>query len=125
MSLESVAKLTMLKRSLRCMVFGLVSLAAWIGVPFILLAMSVRDESSARGLFAFCYTVSVLSLGSVPFAVATAVFSAQAHAGEKKFWNAARPYRIVGVSCAILSILAATFVLIFVLYLTANNLFQG
>ena len=50
-----------------------------------------------------CYVCGLLGLLPVlglPFAFAALVFSVEVRAGQKKYWNAARPYWIWGVVCA-------------------------
>jgi hypothetical protein len=50
-----------------------------------------------------CFVFGVLGLLPViglPFAIAALVVSARVRAGQKKFWNAARPYWIWGEACA-------------------------
>jgi hypothetical protein len=50
-----------------------------------------------------CMIFGVLALLPVigfPFALAALWISGRVRVQEKQFWNAARPYRIVGVACA-------------------------
>jgi hypothetical protein len=50
-----------------------------------------------------CFVYGLLSFIPVfgfPFAIGALWSSGRARATEKKFWNAARPYRIVGILCA-------------------------
>jgi hypothetical protein len=50
-----------------------------------------------------CFVFGLLGLIPVfglPFAFAALWISGRVRAGEKQFWNAARPYRIWGVVCA-------------------------
>jgi len=70
MNTVPAAKIKMLRSSIRCLVFGLLSFLPVIGFPFAIAALflggSVRQQ-------------------------------------EKQLWNAAKPYRLVGVSCAAVS----------------------
>jgi hypothetical protein len=61
---DAVAKITMLRDSSRCFVYGLISLLPGIGLPF-----------------------AVLSLW----------YAGKVRVQEKKYWNAAGPYRLAGV----------------------------
>ena len=52
-----------------------------------------------------CLILGLLGLLPIigpPFAIAALWVSGQARQQEKNFWNAARPYRILGVACAAL-----------------------
>jgi hypothetical protein len=110
MNLTAATKIKMIKSSQLCLVTGLISLAALIGVPFALMALETREDNS-RTVFQFSLFVSVLSLGGIPFAVATLVTSAKVRVIERKFWNAARPYRIAGGVCAMLAIVTVLIVI--------------
>jgi hypothetical protein len=50
-----------------------------------------------------CFAFGLLGLLPVvglPFAIAALWISVPVQAKEKQFWNAAKPYRIVGTTCA-------------------------
>ena len=64
-------KIKMMKGSVRCLVFGLVSFLPGIGVPFALAAL---------------------------------VTSGGVRRYEKELWNAARDYRVIGITCATVSL---------------------
>ena len=64
---DAVAKIAMIKSSLRCFVFGLFGLLPGVGLPLAILAL--WNGGRAR-------------------------------VSEKKYWNAARPYRIWGTIAA-------------------------
>jgi magnesium-transporting ATPase (P-type) len=120
MNPNAAAKIKMLKRSRECLVSGLISLVVLIGVPFAMMAMASKEDRP-RGFFGFCFFISVLSLVGLPFAVATIVSSAKVRAGERKFWNAARPYRIIGGVCAMLALIASFIVIALVGFLITNG----
>ncbi len=66
-----------------------------------------------------CFTCGLLGLLPViglPFAFAALVLSGQVRAGQKKHWNAARPYWICGVVSAMAGIVFWSFILILVVY---------
>lgn len=47
-----------------------------------------------------CGLLGLLPVVGLPFALAALILSGQVRAGQKKHWNAARPYWIWGVVCA-------------------------
>jgi hypothetical protein len=54
-----------------------------------------------------CFVCGMLSLVPViglPFAVSALIAAGRVRVREKRYWNAARPYRIWGVVCAITGI---------------------
>ncbi len=66
-----------------------------------------------------CFTCGLLGLLPViglPFAFAALVLSGQVRAGQKKHWNAARPYWICGVVSAMAGTIFWSFILILVVY---------
>lgn len=66
-----------------------------------------------------CFTCGLLGLLPViglPFAFAALVLSGQVRAGQKKYWNAARPYWIWGVVSAMAGTIFWSFILILVVY---------
>lgn len=67
MNADAVAKIAMLKDSLRCFLFGILGLLPFIGLPFAVLALWIGGRVRRQ---------------------------------EKRYWNAARPYRSWGVICA-------------------------
>ncbi len=55
-----------------------------------------------------CFVFGLLGLLPVigiPFAVAALALSGQVEAGQRQFWNAARPYWIVGIIAAIVGLI--------------------
>jgi len=71
-----------------------------------------------------CFVFGVLGLLPViglPFAIAALVVSARVRAGQRKFWNAARPYWIWGEACAAVGTVFWSFILIVVVYQVINN----
>ncbi|HVU26370.1 MAG TPA: hypothetical protein VHG71_01375 [Verrucomicrobiae bacterium] len=81
MNADAIAKIKMLKGSLHCLAFGLLSLLPIIGLPFALVALWISGSVRRQ---------------------------------EKRFWNAARPYRLCGVACAAISAILWSGILIFV-----------
>jgi len=125
MNATAATKINMIKSSQLCLVSGLISLATLIGVPFAVLALAAKGDEP-RTFFQFCLFISVLSMGGVPFAAATLVMSTKVRAGERRFWNAARPYRVAGDLCAILAVLAAFIVIGLVCIIFASgDLYRG
>ncbi len=107
MNTDAVAKIAMLKDSVRCLAFGLLGLLPLVGLPFILLALSMAIP--VFGLIGFC------SLAGLPFAVLALWIGGRVRLREKQYWNAAKPFRISGALCggAGLVIWAAVACLIF------------
>ena len=64
------AKIKMIRASIRCLVYGLLSFLPGIGFPFAIVALWVGGSVRKQ---------------------------------EKQLWNAARPYRLIGVTCAAVS----------------------
>lgn len=124
MNTDVTAKIKMLKSSQECLVCGLLSLLALVGVPFAILAVATREDAE-RGFTAFCYAVSILSLIGVPFALATMVTASKVRRSETKYWNAARPYRILGGVCAVASLVSAFLVGTLLVFLAANSRLFG
>ncbi|MGD1088421.1 MAG: hypothetical protein ABR955_06810 [Verrucomicrobiota bacterium] len=52
----------------------------------------------------------------LPFALAALWMSGRVRAGERRFWNAAKPYRVWGVFCAALGTIFWSFILTIVIY---------
>jgi hypothetical protein len=67
------------------------------------------------GLLSF---IPVIGMG---FALAALWFSWQARRQEKQFWNAARPYRTIGTTCAIIGPVFWFLILALVIYNAENN----
>lgn len=63
-----------------------------------------------------CGLFGLLPLIGLPFALVALWTSGRVRASEKKFWNAARPYRIWGVVCAAIGTIFWSFILTFVVY---------
>jgi hypothetical protein len=120
MNPDAAAKLKMLKGSQKCLVCGLTSLITLIGIPFAIMAMALREDSP-RGFFGFCFFMAVLSVAGIPFVAATMVNSVKVRVGERRFWNAARPYRISGEICAMLAVIAAFIVGALITFLIMNG----
>ena len=122
MNIQAASKIKMLIGSLRWFVFGLISLITLIGVPFAILAVASRGDDS--GFSGFCFFLSALSLAGFPFAAATIAVSMKVRADEKRFWNAARPYRILGDVCAGFAVIASFVIGALVVFFILNsNLF--
>ena len=88
MNTNAAAKIQMLKSSMQCFVFGLLSLLPVIGLPFALAALWISGRVRVK---------------------------------EKRFWNAARPYRIWGVACAAVGTIFWGFILMLVLFNAASR----
>jgi hypothetical protein len=86
---DAVAKIAMLTDSVRCLTFGLLGLLPLVGLPFILLALSMAIP--VFGLIGF------FSLAGLPFAVLALWIGGRVRVREKQYWNAAKPFRIWGV----------------------------
>jgi hypothetical protein len=65
--------------------------------------------------------LGLLPLLGLPFAVAALVNSGKVRAGQKFLWNPARPYWILGLTCAILGTIFWSFILMLVLFQVANT----
>lgn len=71
-----------------------------------------------------CFVYGLLGLLPVigfPFALAALVLSGQVRAGQKKYWNAARPYWIWGVISAMAGTIFWGFVFSLILYHAARH----
>jgi hypothetical protein len=88
MNLHSSAKITMLNRSMRCFVFGLLGLLPAIGLPFAFAALWIAGQVRVQ---------------------------------EKEMWNAAKPYRVWGVICAIVGTLFWFLIVALIAYHSATN----
>lgn len=63
-----------------------------------------------------CGLLGLLPVIGLPFALAALWISGRVRTSEKKFWNAARPYRIWGIVCAALGTILWSFILTIILY---------
>jgi magnesium-transporting ATPase (P-type) len=115
-----IAKMRMLQSSMRCFVFGLLGLPPVVGVLFAMMAMATQGDEP-RVFFGFCFVVSLLSMVGFPFAVMTLVISAMVRAKEKIYWNAARSYRVLGVTCAMFGVVSSFVVLALIIFLITNR----
>ncbi len=62
---------------------------------------SAKIRMLKSSLRCFVYgLLGLIPLWGLPFAIAALVISGKVRVQEKRFWNAARPYRIGGVVCA-------------------------
>ncbi len=123
MSGDPLIKVNMLRSSLKCLACGLISLVALAGLPFVIMAMASKGDDT--GFHGFCLFISVLSLAGFPFALTAIFASRRVRVAERKFWNAARPHRIVGKVCALLAFIAAVVVGIVSVFLILNRTMFG
>jgi hypothetical protein len=66
-----------------------------------------------------CFVFGLLGLLPIiglPFALAALWISGRVRTTEKRFWNAAKPYRVGGVVCAAMGTIFWTGILIFVVF---------
>jgi hypothetical protein len=63
----------------------------------------------------------LLPVVGLPFAAAALVSSGQARLREKRFWNPAKPYRLIGVVCAALGTIFWFIVLSLIIYNNVSN----
>jgi hypothetical protein len=68
-----------------------------------------------------CGLLGLLPVIGLPFAFAALVLSGQVRAGQKKYWNAARPYWILGVISAMAGTLFWCFIFSVILYHAARH----
>jgi hypothetical protein len=64
--------------------------------------------------------LGLLPLIGIAFGIAALSVSAVARAGERRFWNPARPYRICGVVCAAVGVIFWSFILILIIWRVLN-----
>ena len=69
----------------------------------------------------WCGLLGLLPVIGLPFALAALVLSGQVRAGQKKYWNAARPYWIWGVVSAVAGTLFWGFVFALILLHAATQ----
>jgi len=92
MNTDANAKIKMLNGSMRCFVYGLLSLIPVFGFPFAIGALWVSGGVRAR---------------------------------EKTLWNAARPYRLWGVTCAAVGTVFWAGILMVIIFNMVNNHVSG
>jgi hypothetical protein len=63
-----------------------------------------------------CGLLGLLPVIGLPFAIAALVISGRVRAGQKKYWNAARPYWIWGVVCAAVGTIFWGLILTIIIY---------
>jgi len=71
-----------------------------------------------------CFVFGLLGLLPVvglPFALAALWIGGRVRVSEKQLWNAARPYRIVGIVCAAVGTIFWFFILSLIIYSAASN----
>jgi hypothetical protein len=68
-----------------------------------------------------CGLLGLLPVIGLPFAVAALVLSGQIRAGQKKYWNAARPYWLTGVLSATAGTVFWSFILMLIIYSAVSN----
>ena len=83
-------------------------------------SIKIRMIKSSLECFVFGL-LGLLPIIGISFAIAALVISAKVHAGQKRFWNPARPYQLWGVVCAALSLVFWSFILMVIIYQAVNN----
>jgi hypothetical protein len=71
-----------------------------------------------------CFVLGLLGFLPViglPFALAALWISGRVRAREKRFWNAAKPYRVGGMIYAALGTIFWSFILMIMIYHAINN----
>ena len=68
-----------------------------------------------------CGLLGLVPVIGLPFALAALCFSGRGRLHEKRFWNPARPQRILGFTCAVLGALVWTAVDILIIYNIING----
>jgi hypothetical protein len=68
-----------------------------------------------------CGLLGLLPVIGFPFALAALVLSGQVRAGQKKYWNAARPYWILGVISAVAGTIFWGLILTIIIYHAATS----
>ena len=120
MNNAAVAKIEMLKGSLRCFTYGLLGFLPTIGIPFAIMAVASR-EGEPRLFCGFCFCIASLSMAGLPFALVALVISTKVYFRERKLWNAARSYRMWGGLCAMLGVLSSFVVGALTIFLISNS----
>ena len=83
-------------------------------------AVKIRMLQSSMRCFV-CGLLGLLPVIGLPFAIAALVFSGRVRAGQRRFWNPARPYWIWGIVCAVIGTIFWSFILITVIYQAIYN----
>jgi hypothetical protein len=65
--------------------------------------------------------LGILPVVGLPFALAALVISGGVRVRERRLWNAARPYRILGTICAASGTIVWGFILTIVIYHAIND----
>jgi hypothetical protein len=65
--------------------------------------------------------LGLLPVIGLPFALAALWISGRVRQQEKQFWNAAKPYRGIGVVCAALGTICWFLVVVFIIYQSVFN----
>lgn len=78
-------------------------------------AMKVKMLRDSMRCFV-CGMLSLIPAVGLIFAIAALGISGSVRAKEKQFWNAARPYRIVGTLCAALMTVVWFFLISLIIY---------
>lgn len=88
----------------------------------------MNDDARAKiqmlksSLRCFVYgLLGFLPVIGLPFALAALWISGRVRAKEKRFWNAAKPYRVWGTVYATLGTIFWSFILMIVIYDVVNN----
>ena len=68
-----------------------------------------------------CGLLGLLPVVGLPFAIAALVVSGKVRASERRFWNAAQPYRIWGVVIATAGTLFWFLILALIVYNSVSN----
>jgi hypothetical protein len=68
-----------------------------------------------------CGLLGLLPMIGLPFGIMALVVSGKVRAGQKKYWNAARPYWICGVVCAAVGLVFWSLILMLVIFHMIGN----
>lgn len=113
MTADAIAKVGMLKGSVRCLVFGVLGLSPVLGLPITLLAMST-------GFVPFGL-VGLLSLVGLPFALVALSLGNKVWWQEKQYGDAGKLFRIWGMICAAVGAVMWVVVAFLLAYSIANG----
>lgn len=80
----------------------------------------IRMLKNSRHCFVFG-VLGLLPLIGLPFALVALVFAGNVRVQERRFWNAAKPYRIWGVTCAAMGTIFWASILASFLYHAATS----
>jgi len=98
---SAAAKIKIIRNSLRCFGCGLLGLLPLAGIPFLFLSLS-EDDRDAAVFFAFlCLTPTLVG---ILFAFLALILSGYVRIQQKKQWNPARPYSLIGLATAAIGI---------------------